>query len=80
MTTRSKVSLSPFMLGMNKELRGAKVVLIRNLMPEEISLFGWDSYDAESSFIMLFDNGKAVVAMRDPEGNGPGFLEVTDVG
>ena len=38
--------------------------------------FGWDEHDAEMAVFLTLDDGTAVVVQCDPEGNGPGFLNI----
>lgn len=61
-------------------LQGRMVVGVRQLFPEEISALCWEGLcDPCETVVVMFDNGSAVVSMCDPEGNGPGFLELCDL-
>ena len=42
--------------------------------------FGWDTHDAEMAVFLTLDDGTAVVVQSDPEGNGPGFLNIIPPG
>lgn len=59
-----------------KVLVGKKVVLVRPMRPEEITLFGWEDYNSEHAIVILFDDGTAIIPMQDPEGNGSGVLAI----
>jgi hypothetical protein len=54
---------------------GAKIVGVRPLTASELDGMGWeDSYDV--GFVILLDNGQALIPSMDPEGNGAGHVFV----
>ncbi len=58
-------------------LTGRTIVHVRAMQPEELKLFGWGNpRDTERAVVLILDDGMAVIPMIDPEGNGPGFLEL----
>lgn len=59
-----------------KPLVGKRLVGVRAFDPEELDHFYWGGHDAHYAVVLTFDDGTQVVPMRDPEGNGPGFVEV----
>jgi hypothetical protein len=61
---------------MLKPLVGKKIVSIRPFVPEELDDFDWTGEDEHYAVVISFDDGTQLVPMRDPEGNGAGFLEV----
>ena len=58
-----------------KSLLGKKVILVRALTGEELNGLDWQ-YDADLAIVLVFDDGTLVLPMRDPEGNGAGFLDI----
>lgn len=58
---------------------GRKVVEVRPLTSRELSDFGWEGWDSDVACIIVFDNGKCIVPMADPEGNGPGFPDLGEM-
>lgn len=38
--------------------------------------YGWDEHDAEMAVFLVLDDETCVVVQCDPEGNGPGFLNI----
>lgn len=60
-----------------KPLVGKKIVSVRPFEREELDDFYWLGGEEEYYAVVIsFDDGTQVVPMRDPEGNGSGFLEV----
>jgi len=55
-------------------LRGRKIEEVRELLPEELDQYGWDTGRGDVPVVLILDDGTGVVPSRDPEGNGPGFL------
>jgi hypothetical protein len=54
---------------------GAKIIGVRPLTASELADMGWDdSYDV--GFVILLDNGQALIPSMDPEGNGAGHVFV----
>lgn len=54
------------------DLTGATVVAVRYATTEEMDAEGWLDYPM--TVVIEFDNGAAVYAMSDEEGNSPGTL------
>lgn len=54
------------------DLTGATVVAVRYATTEEMDAEGWLDYPM--TVVIEFDNGAAVYAMSDEEGNAPGTL------
>jgi hypothetical protein len=44
------------------------------MAPDEIEDFYWQG-DEERAWVLILNDGSALIPMRDPEGNGPGHLE-----
>ena len=61
-------------------LIGKTVKTVVALNDKDIEAMGWDKdYDTES-FAIVFTDGTLFVPMADPEGNGPGFAHLQEVG
>tara|TARA_R100001443_G_scaffold18245_1_gene29082 strand:- start:7036 stop:7302 length:267 start_codon:yes stop_codon:yes gene_type:complete len=60
------------LLTISAALEGAAVTSIRFQTEEEAEEVGWHA----RPIVICFDNGTEVWATRDPEGNGPGCIEV----
>jgi hypothetical protein len=59
------------------ELTGKRLAEVRPFTTEEYDLFYWDS--REDAVVLIFEDGTALIPMRDPEGNGAGHLSVASV-
>lgn len=60
-------------------LVGKTIAKVRPLMRAEAEDLAWEyDYDRDA-FVVIFTDGTAVIPMRDPEGNGSGFLAIGDV-
>lgn len=60
-------------------LVGKTVAFVRPLTKSETSMLAWEyDYDRDA-FVIVFTDGTAVIPMRDPEGNGSGFLAIMEV-
>ena len=57
------------------QLVGRTIVKVRPMSPSEVDDYYWQG-DSESAWVFILDNGQALVPMRDPEGNGPGHLDI----
>lgn len=57
---------------MEKILRGRRIVGVDYTTAEENDLMAW----YESGIVLILDDKTTVVVMADPEGNGPGALNV----
>jgi hypothetical protein len=60
---------------------GKKIQTIRPLTKAECEDLAWeydDRYQDFPAFVIIFDDGQALIPSRDPEGNGPGFLITGD--
>jgi hypothetical protein len=60
---------------LHPRLVGKTIVSVRSLTDEEIKQMMWFEVPEETVLITLSD-GTQIMPMRDPEGNGSGFLEV----
>jgi hypothetical protein len=59
-------------------LTGRTIKGIRPLTDEENEDFGWDGrWDVP--FVIILDDGTALIPSQDPEGNGPGHIFVEKV-
>lgn len=58
-----------------KELVGKTIVSVRELADSEYEVFGWYK-SSNPSAIIEFTDGTWACVQCDPEGNGPGFLEI----
>ena len=60
-------------------LVGRTIKTVRPLSLSEIEDFGWDDGYGEVAFVIVLDDGTALVPSQDAEGNGPGqiFIEST---
>jgi hypothetical protein len=56
---------------------GAKIIGVRPLSASELDAMGWYDGAYDVAFVILLDNGQALIPSMDPEGNGAGhvFLE-----
>lgn len=56
---------------------GAKIIGVRPLTDEETEMMGWDDgYSSGVPFLIILDNGRALVPSIDAEGNGAGHVFV----
>lgn len=55
---------------------GAKIVGVRPLTESEVEGMGWDGASYDVAFVILLDNGQALIPSMDPEGNGAGHVFV----
>lgn len=79
MKIKNKDEVKKFYADQCKGAVGARLVAVRPMTDQEIINFGWDpSYD-ESAIVLIFDNGHALIPAKDPELNGPGFIEYVDL-
>jgi hypothetical protein len=60
-----------------KPVVGKRVTEVRAMTAAEIKEMYWGHYASEQAVIVFFEDGTAWVPMQDPEGNGPGFIEVS---
>lgn len=60
-------------------LIGQTIKAIRPLYKEEIADLYWHDGPYEIPFIIIFENGEALIPSADPEGNGPGWLFTASV-
>ncbi|MBM4058557.1 MAG: hypothetical protein FJ275_10045 [Planctomycetes bacterium] len=56
---------------------GKKIKLIRPLTEDECSGMGWEFAYEDYAVVVEFTDGTGFIPMRDPEGNGAGFLGAT---
>ena len=57
-------------------LEGKTIAEVRQLTHDEVEGFGWYPGYGSVSIVIVLDDGTTLVPMQDPEGNGPGYLEV----
>jgi hypothetical protein len=57
-------------------LVGRKIKTVRPLTSTEAKDFGWDDGYGEVAFVIVLDDGTALVPSQDAEGNGPGHIFV----
>jgi hypothetical protein len=55
-------------------LVGAKIIGVRALTASELESMGWEDGWGEVGFVLMLDDGRALVPSMDPEGNGAGHL------
>lgn len=72
-------TLSEFLDKEYSSFIGKKVTAVRTLTEEEVSSLCWDLTFSDIPFVLIFDDGQALIPSRDPEGNGPGFLISADL-
>jgi hypothetical protein len=62
----------------NHPLEGKTVKLVRPMKEADLIKNGWDDgyghADRSMWAVVVFEDGTELIAMRDPEGNGPGTL------
>jgi hypothetical protein len=58
-----------------KQLVGKTIITARPMTPDEIEDFYWQGYE-EEAWVLILNDGSALIPMRDPEGNGPGHLDI----
>ena len=58
-----------------KQLVGKTIIKVRPMAPDEVEDFYWQG-DEEKAWVLILNDGSALIPMRDPEGNGPGHLEI----
>ena len=56
---------------------GKRVTEVRAMTDDEREEMAWGHHDPAQALIVFFEDGTAWVPMQDPEGNGPGFVEVS---
>jgi hypothetical protein len=61
-------------------LAGRYITKIRPLTDQEIEMFYWEKGYGEIPFLILLDDGTALIPSSDPEGNSAGhiFIEQTE--
>ena len=57
-------------------LNGKTISEVRRLTNEELEGLGWYPGYGSVAIVIVLDDGTTLVPMQDPEGNGPGYLEV----
>lgn len=61
-------------------LAGKTIAEVRSLSADEMELVGWEHYGHAMTTVLWFTDGSYALVMADPEGNGPGALEVVENG
>lgn len=69
--------LNTYFKGEFGSLVGKTIAMVRALTPDENIAMGWEA--DEEGFVLVCEDGTAIIPMRDPEGNGAGFLALADV-
>lgn len=59
-------------------MTGKKISRIRPMSPLECHEMGWVFDYEDYAVVVEFEDGTAFVPLRDPEGNGCGFLAATE--
>lgn len=59
-------------------LIGRKIVAIRALKKPELEDMYWDEF-GHGGFVIILDDGQAIIPSSDEEGNGPGHIFLADV-
>ena len=67
---------STFFVDQLKKVVGQKVKEVRLLTADEREDFDFSYADPAMALALIFDDGTALVPLQDPEGNGPGYIEV----
>lgn len=63
---------------LSAELSGKTIKSIESLSEKEVSFFEWYC-DPEETIVVIFTDNTCALVTADPEGNGPGFLELGEV-
>lgn len=79
MKVKTKDEVKQFYADQCKGAIGAKLVTARPMTESEFEMLGWDPTYDDSAIVLIFDNGHVLIPARDPELNGPGFIEVAEV-
>lgn len=68
-----------FVLKHYKQLVGRRITSVQRLLPEELDEMMWSGRQGEEAIVIVFDDGDSyALPLADPEGNGPGWLEIAD--
>ena len=57
---------------------GKTIAKVTSLTADEVKEMMWYCDPVETT-VIEFTDGSAVLVMADPEGNGPGFLDYSDI-
>lgn len=77
MTTTNFDSKSKYIAQEYGTLVGAKIVAVRPMTDGEQESMGWsDGYSSEVPFVIILDDGRALIPSMDSEGNGAGHVFV----
>lgn len=58
---------------------GKTIKEIRPLTKDECDLMGWEFQYEDYASVVIFTDGTGFIPLADPEGNGAGFLEATEL-
>jgi hypothetical protein len=61
-----------------RSFEGKKLLAVREFEAEDYDAFYWDKNYEPFALELVFEGGKSLIPLRDPEGNGAGFLEVVE--
>lgn len=67
-----------FIVNQFASLKGKTISAIRPLTQKECREFGWDYEHNNEALVIWFTDGTYLVPMSDPEGNGAGFLYLSE--
>jgi hypothetical protein len=60
------------------KLEGKTIAKVSSITADEVKEMMWYCDPVETT-VIEFTDGSAVLVMADPEGNGPGFLDYSDI-
>ena len=60
-------------------LEGKTIKRVTTLGKADLEDFAWDWVSPEETTALIFTDGTVAVLLQDPEGNGPGWLELGEV-
>jgi hypothetical protein len=60
------------------DIVGKTIAKVTSLTADEVKEMMWYCDPVETT-VIEFTDGSAVLVMADPEGNGPGFLDYSDI-
>lgn len=60
-------------------LEGKTIKKVTTLGKADLEDFAWDWVDPEETTVLVFTDNTVAVLLQDPEGNGPGWLEMGEL-
>jgi hypothetical protein len=76
-TTREATVPRNYFVDQLKPVVGKRVTEVRALTAAELKELYWEHHPDGMAVVVFFEDGTAWLPMQDPEGNGPGFIEVS---